>query len=234
MTSASGGTGGSSATDRDATAALKSRWALLIGSACSIGVLAGALALQAEHSWILKLPTQWLAVAAIPALVGLVLGGYIRKFSLAGVELEAPPLKPVGYVTPGGGPQDRKVATSIRPDWTRAREEEYERTHRLALVHIYKPSTRRNQKYDISIYLMRHHSGQGDNQTVGFTEIERAEFFFGSSWGNRIFTSSNDGGVIGVNTSAWGTFLATCRVAFNDGSAPIVLHRYIDFEMAPS
>ncbi len=79
---------------------------------------------------------------------------------------------------------------------------------------------------------MRHHSGHGENQTVGFTEIERAEFFFGPSWGNRIFTSDNDGGVIGVNTSAWGTFLATCRVIFNDGSVPVVLHRYIDFEMA--
>lgn len=79
---------------------------------------------------------------------------------------------------------------------------------------------------------MRHHQGPAENQTTGFTEIERAEFFFGPSWGDRVFVSNNDGGVIGVNTSAWGAFLATCRVVFNDGSDPVVLDRYIDFEMA--
>jgi hypothetical protein len=214
--------------------ALKSRRALVIGSAGSIAILAIALGLQAKHSWILKLPTQWLALAALPALIGLVLGGYVSKFSFAGVEVEAPPLKPVEYVAPGSNQVGRKAATSINADWTSAREEEYERTRRLTLVHIYKPSERRGQKYDISIYLMRHMSGRPGNQTTGFTEVEKAEFFFGPSWGNRIFSSINNGEIIGVNTSAFGTFLATCRVTFNDDSDPIILQRYIDFEMAPS
>jgi hypothetical protein len=99
-----------------------------------------------------------------------------------------------------------EAATGINADWTSAREAEYERSRRLALVHIYKPSARRGQKYDISIYLMRHLSGQQGNQTTVFTEIEKAEFFFGHSWGNRIFPSINNGGVIGVSTSACGTF----------------------------
>lgn len=213
---------------------IKRRRALIIGSAGSIAILAIALGLQAKHSWILKLPTQWLALAALPALIGLALGGYVNRFSFAGVEVEAPPLKPVEYVAPGGSRPGHKAATSINADWTSAREEEYERSRRLALVHIYKPSERRGQRYDISIYLMRHVSGQQQNQTTGFTEIEKAEFFFGPSWGNRIFSSINNGGVIGVNTSAFGTFLATCRVTFNDGSGSIILQRYIDFEMAAS
>ena len=233
MTPENENTKGSSAADQRGRA-VKSPRVLIAGSAVSIAILAVALILQAQHSWILKLPTQWLAVAVLPILLGLALGGYIGRFSFAGVEVEARPLKPVEYVKPGGGSQDRNIATPLRPDssWTSERTAEYERTHRLALVHIYKPSVRKGQKYDISIYLMRHHRGRGENQTVGFTEIERAEFFFGSSWGDRIIPAVNDGGVIGVNTSAWGTFLATCRVVFNDGSDPVVLHRYIDFEMA--
>src|SRR5262249_32002912 len=52
-------------------------------------------------------------------------------------------------------------------------------------------------------------------------------------WGNEIFTIPNSGGLLGVRTHAWGTFLATCRLTFTDSARPpIVLHRYIDFEMA--
>jgi len=213
---------------------VKSRRMLLTGSAASIIMLAIALILQAQHSWILKVPTQWLAVALLPFLVSLALGGYISRFTFAGVDVEAPPLKEVEYVRPGSGVRADKTATAHhRADsWVSEREEEYVRTHNLELVHIYKPSARSGQRFDISIYLMRHNQGREENQTTGFAEIEQAEFFFGSSWGNRVFTAANDGGVIGINTSAWGTFLATCRVVFNDGSAPVVMHRYIDFEMA--
>jgi hypothetical protein len=231
MSSATRNTDGSSGTAGGTRTSLKDWRALAIGAAVSIAIFVGVLVLQARHSWLLKLPTQWLALAALPVLVGMALGGYVGRFSFAGVEVEAPSLKPVEYVKPG--PEGSKDAASIHADWTIAREQEYARTHRLELVHIYKPSARRGQKYDVSIYLMRHHSGEEANQTTGFTEIEKAEFFFGVSWGNRIFTAVNDGGVVGVNTSAWGTFLATCRVIFNDGSAPVVLHRYVDFEMAP-
>lgn len=214
---------------------VKNRRALLVGSAGSIILLAVALILQAQHSWVLKVPTQWLAVALLPVLVGLALGGYISRFTFAGVEVEAPPLKPVGYVGPGSGAHADKTAVpfSRSSSWTSEREHEYERTHNLELVHIYKPSVRSGQRFDISIYLMRHHQGPEVNQTTGFAEIERAEFFFGPSWGDRVFTANNDGGVIGINTSAWGTFLASCRVVFRDGSNPVVIHRYIDFEMAP-
>src|ERR1700685_2899980 len=78
----SGGTTLADESTKAATAAsgsggptIKSRRALIIGSAGSIAILAIALGLQAKHSWILKLPTQWLALAALPALFGLALGG---------------------------------------------------------------------------------------------------------------------------------------------------------------
>jgi len=110
MTSANGSAEGSSASG-GVRATRKNRRALIIGSTGSIAILVGALVLEAEHSWILKLPTQWLAVAGLPVLIGLVLGGYIGRFSFAGVEVEARPLKPVEYVKPGGEPQGRKDAT---------------------------------------------------------------------------------------------------------------------------
>lgn len=43
----------------------------------------------------------------------------------------------------------------------------------------------------------------------------------------------NNGGLIGVSTSDWGMFLATCRVTFKQGREPVekqpVLHIYVDF-----
>jgi hypothetical protein len=115
---------------------VKSRTALLIGSAGSLLVLAAVLALQADHASILKLPSQWLALAAIPVVLGLVLGGYLGKFSFAGIEVEAPPLKPVQYVQQGPGPR-LKTAAGVSSTWTRERQDEYERTRYLELVHIY-------------------------------------------------------------------------------------------------
>jgi hypothetical protein len=212
------------------SAAPKSPRALVIGIVCSVAILGAALGLQAAHSWILKTPTQWLAIAALPALIGLVLGGYLGGFSFAGVELKAPPLKPVEYVEPGVGSSGVKPAS--RPDWTTARAKEYERTHDLVLVHTFIPSTHHDQKYDVSIYLMRHLTGLGRDQVVYLADVKRAEFYFGPYWGERIFPAINDGDVIGVNTSAWGAFLATCLVTFVDDSDPVVLYRYIDFEMA--
>lgn len=69
------------------------------------------------------------------------------------------------------------------------------------------------QDYDISIYISKHISGGSlSDQTKGFTDIDYVEFYFGSGWGNRIFPVTNNGGVIGINTSSWGSaFLAICR-----------------------
>lgn len=231
MGNASGRPGDPSVTSRS-SALRRRRRALVLGSIGSILVFAAVASLQAENSWILKLPAQWLAVAALPVLAGLVYGRYISRFSFAGLEVEAPPLKSLEYVEPGPRQEGDKTVIASKPDWTTEREAEYRRTRRLELVHTYKPSIYSGQKYDISIYLVRDDSAGGKSQTTNFTEVEQAEFFFGETWGNRIFTTRNNGGVVGINTSSWGTFLATCRLTFRDSSSPVVLHRYIDFEMA--
>lgn len=104
------------------------------------------------------------------------------------------------------------------------RKQIYERNRKLFLSHVIYPSTKPNQKYDIFIYLIRHKS---DN----FDDIDKAEFFFGHMWGNRVFVEKLKKGIIGISTSAYAPFLCTCCIRFKDGSE-IMLERYIDFEMS--
>lgn len=92
-------------------------------------------------------------------------------------------------------------------------------------VHALEPSGERGQEYDIFIYLIRHKS-------ENYGDLESAEFFLGHYWGNRIFVGEWIGRFVGVQTSAYGPFLCTCRLTFKDGES-VTLSRYIDFEMAP-
>jgi len=122
-----------------------------------------------------------------------------------------------------------------RANWTQKRSEEYLQTHGLFLVHVCKPSTIQGQRYDVRIFIIRHIPGSQPNQKEGFQDIDTADFYFGRSWGDRVFTAKNEGSFIGVSTAAWGTFLAICRVTFKDRArAPVILYRYVDFEMAPT
>lgn len=104
-----------------------------------------------------------------------------------------------------------------------ARTQIYSGNRGYFLVHVIEPSSEKGQLYDIFIYLICH-------KTSDYSNIEKAEFFFGHYWGNRIYEGSTIGDMIGVKTSAYGPFLALCRVTFKDGTG-ITLSRYIDFEM---
>jgi hypothetical protein len=236
---------------RSSKAARSSKRTLWSGMAGSLALLAIAIAIEAGYPWVLKVPAQWLAIVALPALIALIKVGLIDEFSFGVVgiksvknlisfpsddELKADKTTIDKFFEVLRRQQDRSVeikSAADVPGWPalQEHEQEYQRTRFLELVHIYKPSKIRDEAYDISIYIMKHIPGKGnDNQTTGFTEIDHAEFFFGPGWGNRIFIAPNQGSTIGVNTTAWGQFLATCRVIFEDGGA-VVLHRYIDFEM---
>ena len=103
------------------------------------------------------------------------------------------------------------------------RDSGYQRYRGIFLAHVISPSRDPNQLYDIFVYLIRHRSED-------FADVDHAEFFFGKYWGNEIFREDNDGGVIGLATSAYGPFLCTCLVVFKDGYQ-VMLERYIDFEM---
>jgi len=108
-------------------------------------------------------------------------------------------------------------------DRSKQRDDSYQRCRGIFLAHVIAQSVDPNQLYDIFVYLIRHKSHD-------FGDVECAEFFFGKYWGNEIFREDNDGGVIGLSTSAYGPFLCTCLVTFKDGQK-VMLERYIDFEM---
>jgi hypothetical protein len=117
-------------------------------------------------------------------------------------------------------------------DWRQERAEKYRKVDGYMLVHVYRPSTMPSQKYDIFVFIVRHQKGAEGPPRRHFTEIAKAEFFFGDSWGNKVFEVENSGDIIGVQTHAWGTFLACCRVTFKDVTRdPIILYRYVDFHM---
>jgi hypothetical protein len=116
--------------------------------------------------------------------------------------------------------------------WQHKRAEEYARTNGYMLAHVYRRSLEPDQEFDIFIFVVQHQKGTTTPPKRDFTEIEKAEFFFGGSWGNEVFVAENTGGVIGVRTHAWGTFLATCRITFKDTNIlPVVLYRYVDFSL---
>lgn len=217
--------------------------------------------LQVSKSAVMELKAQWLWLAVLPILIILITGKYIGKLKVLGSEFEAYKsdsqmrlLATISPQAPAGLAEARlAVSAEARPAvsaeallsvakgapgasddvLTSARESEYERTDRLFLVQVYEPSTNRTQYYDITIFLVRHVRGSTPNKRDRFSEVEKLELCFGPAWGNEIFTASNNGGLIGIRTSAWGSFLATGRVIFKDHRPPVILHRYIDLEMAP-
>jgi len=108
------------------------------------------------------------------------------------------------------------------------RQEIYSNRRNLFIAHLLTPSKLPEQKYDIYMYLIRH---PDEKLPSNLSDVVSAEFYFGKYWGNRVFEATRVGSRIGVATSAYGSFLCTCRVRFEDGYE-IILDKYIDFEMA--
>jgi hypothetical protein len=135
-------------------------WACVV----SVALLSLFLRLQATSSSLINLPVQWIWVSLLPVLLALIVGGYISKLKFPGVEYESGPRIPgnVPYAPPGlAGPPKAKSGAAIRETaaWTAERPKEYQRTDNLFLVHVCKASTRPDQRYDVTIFLMRHIRG---------------------------------------------------------------------------
>ena len=113
-------------------------------------------------------------------------------------------------------------ATETPGEWNELRNGIYDYNRNVFLAHVIEQSKKPNQEFDVYIYLIRHHSGD-------LEDIRLAEFFLGKYWENRVFPAILHNGFIGISTSAYGTFLCTCKVTFTDGYS-VLLHRYIDFE----
>lgn len=221
------------------TTRTKNHFPLILSIVGSLLLLILFVVLQSMKVSGMDLKAQWIWIALIPMLLALVLGQYIAKFEAAGIKIETPNPGEVQSIAPQGHTDEavtrKEVAVEGEPGaWTEQRVSEYTRTDSLFLVHVYRPSEEPGLKYDATIFLLRHVPGSAPNQRDNFTEIERLELYLGQSWGDKIFTAPNNGGLIGIRTLAWGSFLAVGRVIFKDAAKPpLILHRYVDFEMAP-
>lgn len=97
-------------------------------------------------------------------------------------------------------------------------------THRGSmLVHRLFKSQKDGQLYDVLIYVI---PSKGNN----LIQVISVEYYFGRFWESKIFTSSDRSNGFAIATSAYGPFLCTAKINFNDGKSTTV-YRYIDFEM---
>ena len=125
-------------------------------------------------------------------------------------------------------------AVSISPDprtieeWNQYRNGVYENHRDVFLVHSLTPSQIPGQLFDVFIYRARHPSGRYSSD---LSDVDHAEFYLGPYWNDQVFRVQNQGGHIGILTSAYGTFLCACRIFFQDVHQ-VMTSRYSDFESA--
>jgi hypothetical protein len=132
------------------------------------------------------------------------------------------------------GIEARPSSMTEGKDWTATRNATYRNNRNVFIAHTLIPSKEPGQLFDVFIYLVAHQSNDPRHQRDNLNDVEYAEFFLGRYWQNQIFRVENKGGMIGVSTAAYGPFLCVAKVAFRgELDEPIVLQRYIDFEMAP-
>ena len=159
---------------------------------------------------------------------GLIVKRFSSKDQLAGYVaadlgryLATRELRRVDSAPPSGEERLSRAQVSSVEEWIHHRDTVYSATQGYFLAHTLSPSKIPNQLFDIFIYLRKHKS-------QNTPEVNYAEFFLGRHWGSRIFKVENQGGLVGVSTSAYGEFLCVCRVTLRDGTQ-IMLERYVDF-----
>lgn len=97
------------------------------------------------------------------------------------LEAVKPELNQLKFASPAANSSTITTAfTSTTKDWADARTDVYEKCRGFFIAHILEPSKSDGQKYDIFIYLIRHKSQE-------YADIEKAEFFFGHYWGNKLY-----------------------------------------------
>lgn len=108
----------------------------------------------------------------------------------------------------------------------------YDSSRHLMLVHRIKPSTVPGQKFDISVFLSR--KVRKGKQAAEFQEVEYVEYYFGEYFGRKphgdVYTVKNSENGFAMTTSSYGGAICVATIRFKDGHVAIV-SRFIDFEM---
>ncbi len=143
-------------------------------------------------------------------------------FKVGSLEIER------GYVTPDTGTVSNGAVTTRRDEKRHRftqRKEYYKPNRMIMLVHRITPSIKKNQLYDLLIYCVPH-----PKPDVTLNGVKQVDYYFGTHWGDMIFTSIDRARGFPVSTSAFGPFVCTAEIHFVDGQKAMV-SRYIDFEM---
>jgi hypothetical protein len=113
-------------------------------------------------------------------------------------------------------------------EWKVARNRGYADARNVFIAHRLFPSTVPGQLYDILVYLVPHRDRNGT-----LANVNSVEYYFGESWGDQVFKSTDRGKRFAVVISSYGAgFLCTAKLTFNDGTSTETW-RFIDFEMGP-
>lgn len=106
------------------------------------------------------------------------------------------------------------------------RQKIYDDLRQVMVVNKLFKSQKDGQIFDILLYVV-------PKRGYNLIQLIRVEYFFGKYWGNKIFTSQDRSNGFAIATSAYGPFLCTVRLHFNDGTS-VDTYRYVDFEMGDS
>ena len=109
------------------------------------------------------------------------------------------------------------------------RVQRYEINQGLFLVHSWRPSLVKGQNADIVIWLHQHGDGPF-RQDV----IEKVEYQLGPYFSDKPIIKRDATNSFRLDVSAYGPMLCVAQVSFIDGTNPLTLERYINFEEAPN
>ena len=141
-------------------------------------------------------------------------GVKIGSFELQGLKVVA-----------GSEIQNNHFQTTADKDGVREKERAsiYSAQRGAMLVHKIYKSQKDGQLYDILIYLI-------PKKECNIIQVTSVDYYFGKFWHNTIFTSTDRSNGFAIATSAYGPFLCTAKINFNDGTSETA-YRFIDFEM---
>lgn len=107
----------------------------------------------------------------------------------------------------------------------RRRVQLYTERQGLFLVHEWCRSSAPGQVADVTVYIKQHGPGP---LTSG--RIAAVEYTFGPKFEHHSVTRQNAHEGFATTVSMWGPMLCLARVNFIDGSEPLILERYINFD----
>lgn len=106
-----------------------------------------------------------------------------------------------------------------------ARVKRYQETRGVFLVHTWTPSNDPEQVAEVAIHLYQHRDGP-----LSRDEVKAVEYTLGPKFTDHSLVRTDSTGGFGIVVPMWGPMLCLAKVYFTDGSVPILLERYVNFE----